>query len=79
MFYFHLLLINSLINSSKLLASSTTLLKMLFSDDPDGWGGRRVEGRSTSPGFFPTQGLNLHLLHCRQILYHLSNLYSVCV
>ena len=30
-------------------------------------------------GFFPTQGLNLHLLHCRQILYHLSHLYSVCV
>ena len=21
-------------------------------------------------GIFPTQGLNLHLLHCRQILYH---------
>ena len=23
-------------------------------------------------GIFPTQGLNLHLLHCRQILYHLN-------
>ena len=23
-------------------------------------------------GFFPTQGLNPGLLHCRQILYHLS-------
>ena len=23
-------------------------------------------------GIFPTQGLNLGLLHCRQILYHLS-------
>ena len=23
-------------------------------------------------GIFPTQGWNLHLLHCRQILYHLS-------
>ena len=23
-------------------------------------------------GFFPTQGPNLGLLHCRQILYHLS-------
>ena len=25
-----------------------------------------------SPGIFPTQGLNLGLLHCRRILYHLS-------
>ena len=24
-------------------------------------------------GIFLTQGLNLSLLHCRQILYHLSN------
>ena len=24
-------------------------------------------------GIFPTQGLNPHLLHCRQILYHLSH------
>ena len=24
-------------------------------------------------GLFPTQGLNPHLLHCRQILYHLSH------
>ena len=24
-----------------------------------------------SPGDFPTQGLNLSLLHCRQIIYHL--------
>ena len=27
---------------------------------------------SFSRGIFPTQGLNLGLLHCRQILYHLS-------
>ena len=26
-----------------------------------------------SPGIFPTQGLNSVLLHCRQILYHLSH------
>ena len=26
-----------------------------------------------SPGIFPTQGLNLSLLDCRQILYHLSH------
>jgi len=24
-------------------------------------------------GIFPTQGINLGLLHCRQILYHLSH------
>ena len=28
---------------------------------------------------FPTQGLNLCLLHCRQILYHLSNQGSVII
>ena len=26
-----------------------------------------------SPGIFPTQGSNLGLPHCRQILYHLSH------
>ena len=26
-----------------------------------------------SRGIFPTQGLNLGLLHCRQMLYHLSH------
>ena len=26
----------------------------------------------SSRGMFPTQGLNPHLLHCRQILYHLD-------
>ena len=26
-----------------------------------------------SPGIFPTQGLNPGLLHCKQILYHLSH------
>ena len=25
------------------------------------------------PGIFPTQGRNMHLLHCGQILYHLSH------
>ena len=28
---------------------------------------------SLSSGIFPTQELNLGLLHCRQILYHLSH------
>ena len=27
-------------------------------------------------GIFPTQGLNLGLLHCKQILYHLSSQWS---
>ena len=30
-------------------------------------------GISSSKGFFPTQELNLGLLYCRQILYHLSH------
>ena len=30
-------------------------------------------------GIFLTQGLKPCLLHCRQILYHLSNQGSVCV
>ena len=30
-------------------------------------------------GIFPTQGLNPHLLHCRQILYPLSHLGSLCI
>ena len=30
-------------------------------------------------GIFPTQGLNPHLLHCRQILYHLSHQSFSCV
>ena len=31
-----------------------------------------VSYRSLLPGIFLTQRSNLHLLHCRQILYHLS-------
>ena len=31
-----------------------------------------VHSHSLLQGIFPTQGLNLGLLHCRQILYHLS-------
>ena len=30
-----------------------------------------------SPGIFPTQGSNLHFLHCRQILYRLRHQQSV--
>ena len=33
----------------------------------------RVGSRSLLEGIFPTQGLNLGLLHCRRILYHLSH------
>ena len=32
-----------------------------------------VGGHSLLQGIFPTQGLNPHILHCRQILYHLSH------
>ena len=32
-----------------------------------------VDSHSLLQGIFPTQGLNLDLLHCRQILYHLSH------
>ena len=32
-----------------------------------------VCGHSLLQGIFPTQGLNLGFLHCRQILYHLSH------
>ena len=33
----------------------------------------RVSCYSLLQGIFPTQGLNMSLLHCRQILYHLSH------
>ena len=33
----------------------------------------RVSSHSLFQGIFPTQGLNPGLLHCRQILYHLSH------
>ena len=33
----------------------------------------RVGGHALLQGIFPTQGLNPGLLHCRQILYHLSH------
>ena len=33
----------------------------------------RVGSHSLLQGIFPTQGLNLGLLHCMQILYHLSH------
>ena len=32
-----------------------------------------VGSHSLLQGIFPTQGLNLGLLHCRQILYHLGH------
>ena len=41
-----------------------------------------VSCHSLLQGIFPTEGLNLGLLHCRQILYHLSHqgsLICVCV
>ena len=43
-------------------------LSMEFSNKNSG-----VGGHSLLKGIFPTQGSNLSLLHCRQILYHLSH------
>ena len=41
-------------------------------DSPGNYTG--VGGHALSPqGIFPTQGLNLDLLHCRQIVYHLHH------
>ena len=40
-------------------------------DSPDENTG--VDCHALLQGIFPTQGLNLGLLHCRQILYHLSH------
>ena len=34
---------------------------------------RILEWVLPSPGIFQTQGWNLSLLHCKQILYHLSH------
>ena len=47
------------------------LLSMGFSRQ-ENWSGYRF----LLQGIFPTQGLNLDLLHCRQILYPLSHLES---
>ena len=46
------------------VAQSWTQLKRLSSSS----------SRSLLQGIFPTQGSNGSLLHCRQILYHLSHL-----
>ena len=45
-----------------------SLLRMEFSRKKY-WSGQPFP----SPGIFPIQGLNLGFLHCRWILYHLSN------
>ena len=37
-----------------------------------------VGGHALLQGIFPTQGLNPGLLHCRQILYHLSHCCCCC-
>ena len=36
--------------------------------------GEKLTLRFLPQGVFPTQGLNLDLLHCMRILYHLSHL-----
>ena len=65
---------------------NVSLLVMSDSLQPHGLGPTRLLCSWNSPGknngvgchllpqgIFPTQGLNLGLLHCRQILYHLSH------
>ena len=53
------------------LGPRQTPLSMGFSGKNTG-----VDCHSLLQGIFPTQGSNLGLLHCRQILYHLSHLGS---
>ena len=36
-----------------------------------------IDSQAASLGIFPIQGLNLDLLHCRQILYQLSHLLCI--
>ena len=56
-------------NSANLWAvACQTPLSMEFSRQDTG-----VGRHSLLPAIFPTQGLNLGLLHCRQILYNLSH------
>ena len=38
-----------------------------------------VDSHSHLQGIFPTQGLNLGLLHCKEILYHMSCQGSPCI
>ena len=38
-----------------------------------------VDNHSLLQGIFPTQGLNLGFLHCKEILYHMSHQGSPCI
>ena len=43
------------------------------------WGQNTGVGSHSLQGIFPTQGLNAGLLHCRQILHHLSHEGEECL
>ena len=70
-----------LVQFSSVTQSSPTLWDPLDCSPPGSpVHGSLVEGKTTGvgchslfQGIFPTQGLKLHLLHCRQILDHLSH------
>ena len=63
--------------SSSFRPHGLKLSRLLFPwDFPDKNTG--VSCHSFLQGIFLTQGLNPHLLHCRQILYHLSHQGRVC-
>ena len=53
--------------------SPTLQADSLQSEPPEKPKNTGVGSLSLLQGIFPTQGLNLGLLHCSQILYHLSH------
>ena len=60
--------------------SCPTLCDPMDCSPPDSFDHGDSPGKNTGvgchallQGIFPTQGSNPHLLHCRQILYHLSH------
>ena len=61
------------LSSIQIFATPWTVARQapVHGDSPDKNTG--VGCRALLQGIFPTQGLNPSLLHCRQILYHLSH------
>ena len=57
--------------------SPALLVDSLLSEPPGKPMNTRVGSLSLLQGIFPTQELNQGLLHCRQILYQLSNLENI--
>ena len=54
------------------IKSGSSTLQILLSEPPGKPKNTGVSSHSFFLRVFPTKGLNLVLLHCRQILYHLS-------